>query len=291
MATSKELFERKSQLQLGKDIEMILPSGEFVRSRVEIVQDFDGCSKYLKIYIPECSCFEVVLFEIIKDSEELIWKPSADILADVGFVGYSESTKSSDLKFSGRVLVYTPAIIGAVRRGEIAEKMAAVGLNLLIRDGDYANLVSKYETPIAFISHDSRDKSEFVRELADRLQSMLCPVWYDEYKLVPGQSLRESIEAGLKACKKCIVVLSKNYFNNPGWGRREFDSIYTREIVEGQRVMIPIWLDVTRAEVYDYSPILADTLGIDASIGLDQVARKVMIALNYEAPKVPNRDI
>jgi hypothetical protein len=104
-----------------------------------------------------------------------------------------------------------------------------------------ARLRDSYETPRAFISDDSRDKDRLVRELARKLSSMLCPVWYDEYSLVPGQSLGESIESGLKSCPKCIVILSKNFFTNPGWTKREFDTINTREIIQGKRVMIPVW--------------------------------------------------
>jgi len=55
---------------------------------------------------------------------------------------------------------------------------------------------------------------------------------------------------------------------------------YTREIIEGKRVMVPIWLGVTKQEVYDYSPILADTVGINADLGIDEVARKLFNVLN-----------
>ena len=118
-----------------------------------------------------------------------------------------------------------------------------------------------------------------MRELAFKLSSMLCPVWYDEYSLVPGQSLRESIEAGLKSCPKCVVILSKNFFSNPGWTKREFDTVYTREVLQGKRVMVPVWLGVTKQEVFEYSPILLDTVGIQADLGIDEVARKLFHVL------------
>lgn len=188
--------------------------------------------------------------------------------------------------FSGRVLVYTPNVIAAERWVKLAEYMRAKGMKLLVRDGDYAKFRDKYETPLAFISHDSRDKDPFVRELANRLANMLCPVWYDEFKLQPGDSLRESIERGLKTCPKCVIVLSKNFFRNSGWNKREFDAIYARGILEGKRVMISIWLGVGKQEVYDYSQIVIDTVGIKASVGVEEVARKLMNALNHEPPEV-----
>jgi len=154
-----------------------------------------------------------------------------------------------------------------------------------VRDGTYTAARAKTEKPLGFISHDSRDKEVIVGELAGELTKMMCPVWYDEYTLVPGQSLRESIEKGLKECPKCVVVLSKNFFSNSGWTKREFDSIYTREIIEGKRVMVPVWLDVTKEEVFEYSPILADTVGIkavrkaDGTFDIDAIARQLFRAL------------
>jgi hypothetical protein len=53
--------------------------------------------------------------------------------------------------------------------------------------------------------------------------------------------------------------------------------------------MIPVWLDVDKQEVYDYSPILLDTVGIKASLGVEEVARKLMKALNYEPPELAGR--
>jgi hypothetical protein len=54
---------------------------------------------------------------------------------------------------------------------------------------------------------------------------------------------------------------------------------YTREIIQGKRVLIPIWLDVTKEEVYEYSPILLDAVGIKADLGIDEVARKLFNVL------------
>ena len=89
------------------------------------------------------------------------------------------------------------------------------------------------EELLAFISHDSRDKAEVARKIAIGLQRMLCPVWYDEFSLIVGANLRDSIENGLKQSRKCILVLSPHFFSNGGSTKKEFDSIFTREIFGG----------------------------------------------------------
>jgi hypothetical protein len=100
-------------------------------------------------------------------------------------------------------------------------------------------------------------------------------VWYDEYSLRVGASLRESIEAGLKETRNCIVVLSPNFLSNKGWGKAEFDSVFTREILEKQNVMLPVWHNVTVEQVYEYSPRLADKVGLNTNIGVKELARKL----------------
>ena len=48
-----------------------------------------------------------------------------------------------------------------------------------------------------FICHASEDKDEFVRPLAEALKSNHIEVWYDEFALYVGDSLREAIDRGL----------------------------------------------------------------------------------------------
>lgn len=138
----------------------------------------------------------------------------------------------------------------------------------------------KLEKPLAFISHDWRDKSEIAEPLAVHLQKLLCPVWYDQFTLRVGDSLRESIEKGLKECRKCIVVLTPNFLSNSGWSKREYDSIFTRELIEKQKVILPIWHDVSPEQIYQYSPILADRVAAQWSKGVEEVANQLLQAIN-----------
>lgn len=116
--------------------------------------------------------------------------------------------------------------------------------------------------PLAFISHDSRNKDILARPLANGLSNRLCLVWYDEFSLQVGDSLRQSIEKGIKEVKKCILILTPEFLSNPGWGRKEFDSIFTREMIMEERIIIPIWFGVSKKEIYEYSPSLADTVAL-----------------------------
>ena len=90
---------------------------------------------------------------------------------------------------------------------------------------------SELGKPLAFISYDSRDKN-IASLIAVGLTDMKCPVWYDEYMLKVGDNLRDSIEKGLKECTKCIFILSPNFLSNSGWAKKEFESIFMRELIE-----------------------------------------------------------
>ena len=50
----------------------------------------------------------------------------------------------------------------------------------------------------AFISHASEDKYDFVRPLAEGLRDRGLTVWFDEFELKVGDSLRSSIDRGLR---------------------------------------------------------------------------------------------
>jgi hypothetical protein len=130
--------------------------------------------------------------------------------------------------------------------------------------------------------HAFTDKEAIARPLAERLRERVGTIWYDEYSLRVGDSLRESIENGLKRSDRCVIILSKAFLKNQGRAKREFDSIYTREIVEKRKVILPVWVDVSRDNLYQYSPILADRVGVMWSEGIDSVVAKLATSLRQQ---------
>ena len=60
-----------------------------------------------------------------------------------------------------------------------------------------------------FISHASEDKEPFVRQFASILRDLGIDVWYDEYEIKPGMSIRESVDRGLVSCDVGVLIFSK----------------------------------------------------------------------------------
>lgn len=102
-----------------------------------------------------------------------------------------------------------------------------------------------------------------------------CVVWFSEFTLKVGDNLRESIEKGIKECKKCILILTPNFLNNNGWTKEEFNSIFTRQIIEEKDIVLPVWHNVGEKDVYEYSPSLANKVAIKWEEGVEKVANEI----------------
>lgn len=125
-----------------------------------------------------------------------------------------------------------------------------------------------------FISHAFEDKTSFVRPFVDALRNKEVAVWYDEFELQVGDSLRRSIENGLKNSKYGIVVLSDSFFKKE-WPQRELDGLFARE-VNGEKVILPIWHKISKNEVMSFSPIIADMLAINTTdFTIDEIAEQI----------------
>ena len=122
-----------------------------------------------------------------------------------------------------------------------------------------ANSVNDSEyTHDVFISHATEDKDDVVRSLAQALIDQNLRVWYDEFELHIGDSLRRKIDMGLAQSRFGIVVLSHAFFEK-NWSQYELDGLVTREIA-GEQVILPLWHKITKEEVISHSPSLADKI-------------------------------
>lgn len=115
----------------------------------------------------------------------------------------------------------------------------------------------------AFISHATEDKEELVRPLADILRELGHAIWYDEFQLKVGDSLRRSIDKGLASSRFGIVVLSPSFFAKQ-WPQYELDGLVAKEMVGG-KVILPLWHKVSKNEVIGYSPTLADKVALNTA--------------------------
>jgi TIR domain len=131
-----------------------------------------------------------------------------------------------------------------------------------------------------FISHASEDKDDFVRPLADSLRNSGLRVWYDDFTLTVGDSLRRSIDRGLAESRYGIVVISPNFLKKE-WPQKELDGLAARE-VDGEKEILPVWHDIRADEVRAHSPTLADRMAALSSRGIDKVAKELLQAIHKD---------
>jgi hypothetical protein len=125
-----------------------------------------------------------------------------------------------------------------------------------------------------FISHASEDKDDFVRPLALTLLERGWQVWYDELTLRIGDSLRKSIDKGLRDSRHGLVVLSPNFFAK-NWTDYELTGLTTKEMVEDEISILPIWHKVSHRDVAKYSLTLADRVALNSAMDMDLMIAKL----------------
>jgi len=126
-----------------------------------------------------------------------------------------------------------------------------------------------------FISHASEDKDEVVRPLAHALKDGGLAVWFDEFELNIGDSLRRKIDKGLANSRFGVVVLSKSFFTK-GWPNYELDGLVTKTVTNEQ-ILLPIWHNISKSEVIEYSPSLADKLARNtATHTVEEIAAEII---------------
>jgi class 3 adenylate cyclase len=133
-----------------------------------------------------------------------------------------------------------------------------------------------------FISHASEDKNAIARPLAEQLRAAGRSVWFDEYELLLGDSLREKISEGLRHSRVGLVILSPSFFAKE-WGRWELDGLTARQIAGEQNVVLPVWHGVGLDDVRSYSSPLANLVAVNSSDGVKAIAAAVQRVLRARA--------
>lgn len=134
-----------------------------------------------------------------------------------------------------------------------------------------------------FISHAWEDKEGFVDEFVAELEKLGIKVWYDKQRIKWGDSMRARIDDGLKKSKFGIAVISPDYIaDGKYWTKAELDGLFQLESVNG-KMLLPIWHNITKQQVMNYSPIIASKLAMTtASMTAGEIAIEMKSLLSDE---------
>lgn len=138
--------------------------------------------------------------------------------------------------------------------------------------------IPKYDV---FVSHAWEDKDDFVDEFVVELRNLGIKVWYDTSEIKWGDSMRKRIDDGLRKSRFGVAVLSPSYIREGKyWTKAELDGLFQLDSIGG-KVLLPIWHNLTKKEVMEYSPIIASKLAMNtASMTPKEIACELKKLLN-----------
>lgn len=179
MPTLLDHYDHTTLLTIGWEDDNWSEEHGRTRSKQSIVYSPETGTKYFRIYVPETPDPESILACRLRSLDKDFGFERRHIIASSEH-GFENVDDLTELRFSGKVVLYTESDLPADKWSHLRVQMSEAGLTLEVRDRGWLALEEKYRRPKAFISHDSRDKKAFVRPLVDKLDSLLLPVWYDE---------------------------------------------------------------------------------------------------------------
>jgi len=107
------------------------------------------------------------------------------------------------------------------------------------------------EPPHVFLCHASEDKP-IVRTIATDLRANGIEVFFDEWSIKPGESIRQRIDDGLSACTHFVVLLTATSLEK-SWVNAEIDAGFVRKL-SGQCSFVPLRYQLDSTEL---PPLLA----------------------------------
>ena len=97
--------------------------------------------------------------------------------------------------------------------------------------------------------------------LAETLKNSGLEVWYDEFQVGWGDDLRPAIDNGLLNSSYGLVIFSKSFLGKKKWTEYELNGLFSKE-KQGKKVILPIWHDIERSDLEEYSPTFADRIAL-----------------------------
>jgi hypothetical protein len=107
------------------------------------------------------------------------------------------------------------------------------------------------EAPRVYLAHASEDHATLAKPLAQAMMAQGIDVWFDDWEIRAGDSLRRKMEEGLSNCTHFVVLLTPNSMHKP-WVETEIDAGFVGS-VDGVSRFIGIRAGV---KISDLSPFL-----------------------------------
>jgi hypothetical protein len=234
--------------------------GEIIEIRQRVIEDSLNLTRLFTFYVPENPANLLVCKSLIFELEKLKWEVEALEMTET-FQDDHPGIKFEDL-YSKSIFIYAELPLTALEYTELDKICRSMGLMLTFRSTGYVKSKIATTGAFAFITHDLKDKDSIARPVAQGLFFRHCYAAYEGYSVGSGAGLQESIMKGIQTSMRCILVISADFLDHQADSKKEFNSIYTREKIYNERAVFPIWSNVSKEQVYAFSPALAETFAL-----------------------------
>jgi hypothetical protein len=136
--------------------------------------------------------------------------------------------------------------------------------------------------PDVFLSYASEDEAAVARPLYEALTAAGLKVWFAPITMQIGDDQRREIDHGIATSRFSIVILSKHYLSK-GWTNYELNGLIIKNVGGNQR-LLPIWHEISKQEIIDFSPTLANKVARKTSDRTPQEIADEIIRVIRAAP-------
>lgn len=122
-----------------------------------------------------------------------------------------------------------------------------------------------------FISYASEERHSVVEPIVNKLADYNLSVWYDDRRLLIGDSILTTINHGLKDSEYGVVILSQNYFLKD-WPKYELSQL-SREKIDR---ILPVLHEITWKDLAHHAPVIANRRAVTTADGLERVCLEII---------------
>lgn len=106
-----------------------------------------------------------------------------------------------------------------------------------------------------FLSHSREVKVNVAIPLAQMLGNLGFSCWIDRKNIVVGDSIFTSIEKAIQQSFYAVAIVDKNYLSRD-WPLKELNLFIAKEEKENRNLIIPVYVNIEKEEVYRQEPRL-----------------------------------
>jgi hypothetical protein len=134
-----------------------------------------------------------------------------------------------------------------------------------------------------FVSYAGEDRS-MVKQLVAALEAREIHVWWDRGQITLGDRLSEKIDEGLGRSRYGLVIVSK-FFVAKKWTEAELRSLLDRAISSGQKVILPVLVNINHDSFAATYPLLRDIVSTTFDGNIDTLVTEIIQAIRVSAGK------